>query len=93
MPRPRDIVGLKTTAKERRAAVLRKAVETYQPYRVFKQDKTNGFKRKGWCLVYVNPTDLSREMVMSDITEKTTAVDLRELLEQAWARGALSRIE
>jgi hypothetical protein len=89
MPRPKDIVTLRTTAEQRRDAVIRRAIEVHNPYRIFKQQRADGFDRKGYCLIHVNPFNHSRHLVMQDIEDRETARDLRELLENAWVLGYL----
>lgn len=81
-----------TTELQRREAVLRRAVETHQPYKVFKQKKSDGFKIKGYCIVYTDPPVGKREMVIQDIENKKTAKDVAHRLSWAWAQGYTSSI-
>lgn len=92
MPRPRDIAMLKTTPEQRREAVIRAAVQTHEPYRVFKQSKALGFKTKGWCVIYVAPLTGDREMVMQDMPDKATARDIKVLVERAWVEGLRTKL-
>ncbi len=92
MPKPRDIVGLKTTPEQRREAIVRKAVKVHQPYRVFDQSKIPTFTTTGWCLIYVEPFTGERQMIRSDIKKKAKAVKLKEFAEQAWVAGLRSSI-
>lgn len=71
------------THGERRAVMLKAAVDTHQPYKLFRSP----IRADGWVLVYQNPRNHERELVMGGIEDKQTGKDLKELLEQSWARG------
>jgi hypothetical protein len=82
----------KATAVQRGEAIIRRAVQVHEPYKVFKQSKALGFTSKGFCLIYVAPFTGDRQMIMQDISDKATARDLKDLVERAWVEGLRTKL-
>ena len=88
MPRQKTIVMKGLTPEERRQAVLKKAIETHDPYKVFRDTREGA--GKSYVIVLTNPHTQHRTEVASGFRKKSKAQKLLRLLERAWAEGYIS---
>lgn len=88
MPRPRDIVMKKLDPKELHSSALRRTVKLYSPFEVMDAELVvpDG---AGYAVVYVAPLGGDR-YVAATRSKKANALKLRDLLNDAWARGYYS---
>jgi hypothetical protein len=66
-----------------RASLITRVIKKYKPYKIFFEE--------AYIVVYDNPEDSTREVVITGL-EHVTAKHLKSLLEHAWARGRISKV-
>lgn len=88
MPRPRDVVMKQLDPKALHETAIKRTVKLHSPYEVMDAELVdpNG---TGYAVVYTAPLGGNRNHAATR-TKKANALKLRDLLNDAWARGYYS---
>lgn len=88
MPRARDVVMKKLDPKALHETAIRRTVKLHSPYEVV-DEKLVGSDGEGYAVVYTAPLGGNRNLAATR-SKHGNAIKLRDLLNDAWARGYYS---
>lgn len=89
MPRARDVVMKKLDAKELHEHAIRRTLKLHSPYEVMDAELVGVSTDGPYAIVYVAPLGGYRK-VAATRSKHSNALKLRDLLNDAWARGYYS---
>jgi hypothetical protein len=91
MPRARKMVMEKQDPEVLLQAQIKKALKTFEPFKVVDGDLASVDEEKPWALIYTDPFGTSGRKLLGMYRKKRKATELRDLLGVAWVMGRMSQ--